>query len=261
MSFSFNFRGVKKPLRPTRTIQLTSSEKEVFKKSNSFLDFIYFRWTHALHLQFLHMVDETGFHKGLFIVESALSLSSLDNTEALHLNTSKQKIQIQGNRIKNPNWQESTSWQFTSKAEDLNLGQPRTNPASGQSGTQTQEYLIASPTHWPLHHSANTHSPDWAPYISLKNWLREFVCRSKPFPSGDHFINSHSIFSWLCIYTVGRKFTLVTLGTKETMDFLPLLWGWPPITFIGNEGVIEPNEVPSCSLALSPPSPPPYHLL
>ena len=139
-------------------------------------------------------------------------------------------------------------------AEDLILGQPRTNPASGQSGTQTQEHLIAGPTHWPLRHSAcaNTHSPDWAPYISSKNWLREFVCRSKPFPSGDHFINSHSTFSWLCIYTVGRKLTLVTLGTKEAWDFLPLLWAWPPITFVGNEGVIEPNEFPSCSLAPTP---------
>ena len=76
MSFSFNFRGVKKPLRPTRTIQLTSSEKKVFKKSNSFLDVIYFCWTHAQHFHFLDMVDETGFHKGLFIVESALSLAS-----------------------------------------------------------------------------------------------------------------------------------------------------------------------------------------
>ena len=93
------------------------------------------------------MVDETGFHKGLFIVESALSLIQLFNTEALHLNTSKQKIQIQGNRIKNPNWLEATSWQFTSMAEDLNLGLPRTNPASDQSGTQTQEHLIANPMH------------------------------------------------------------------------------------------------------------------
>ena len=93
------------------------------------------------------MIDETGFHKGLFIVESALSLIQLFNTEALHLNASKQKMQIQGNRIKNPNWLEATGWQFTSMAEDLNLRQPRTNPASGQSGTQTQEHLIASPTH------------------------------------------------------------------------------------------------------------------
>ena len=202
MSFSFNFRGVKKPLRPTRTIQLTSSEKKVFKKSNSFLNVIYFRWTHAHHLQFLDMIDETGFHKGLFIVESALSLIQLFNTEALHLNTSKQKIQIQGNRIKNPNWLEATSWQFTSMAEDLILGQPRTNPASGQSGTQTQEHLIASPTHWPLRHSANTHSPDWAPYISLKNWLREFVCRSKLCISEDHSINIIFTFSLDYVFTL-----------------------------------------------------------
>ena len=37
-------------------------------------------------------------------------------------------------RIINPNWQEATTWLFTSVAENLNSGQPRTNPASGQSG-------------------------------------------------------------------------------------------------------------------------------
>ena len=46
-------------------------------------------------------------------------------------------MQIKHNRIKNPNWQEATSWLFTSVAEDLNLGWLRTNPASGQSGTLT----------------------------------------------------------------------------------------------------------------------------
>ena len=50
------------------------------------------------------------------------------------------------NRIKNPNWQEATSWLFTNMAEDLNTGQPRTNPSSRQSGIQTQGCLIASPT-------------------------------------------------------------------------------------------------------------------
>ena len=29
----------------------------------------------------------------------------------------------------------------------------------------------------------NTNSPDWSPCISVKNWLREFVCWSKLFPS------------------------------------------------------------------------------
>ena len=59
----------------------------------------------------------------------------------------------------------------------------------------------------------NTNSPDWSPYISLKNWLREFVCISKLFPPGAYFINSHHIFPWLCIDVVWRKLTLVTLGT------------------------------------------------
>ena len=39
-------------------------------------------------------------------------------------------------------------------AEDLNLAQPRTNPASGQSRSQTQELLVANPMHWPLRYSA-----------------------------------------------------------------------------------------------------------
>ena len=65
-------------------------------------------------------------------------------------------IQIQHNKIKNPNWQEATGWLFTSVAEDLNSGRPRTNPASGQSGTRTRDRRIASPTRWPLGHAAST---------------------------------------------------------------------------------------------------------
>ena len=40
-------------------------------------------------------------------------------------------------------------------AEDLSLGQPRTNPASGQSGTQTRHHRIVSPMPWPLGHIAS----------------------------------------------------------------------------------------------------------
>ena len=40
--------------------------------------------------------------------------------QALHSNTWKQIIQIEHNRIKNPNWQEVTSCLFTSVAEDFN---------------------------------------------------------------------------------------------------------------------------------------------
>ena len=37
--------------------------------------------------------------------------------------------------------------------EDLKLGQPRTNPASGQNGTQIRDRRIASPTSVPLSHA------------------------------------------------------------------------------------------------------------
>ena len=52
--------------------------------------------------------------------------------QALHANNEKQiNIQIEHNKINNPNWQEATSWPSTSVAEHLNLGQPRVNSASG----------------------------------------------------------------------------------------------------------------------------------
>ena len=38
------------------------------------------------------------------------------------------------NYVKNPNWQEATSWLFKSAAEKLNSGLPRTASSSGQNG-------------------------------------------------------------------------------------------------------------------------------
>ena len=60
---------------------------------------------------------------------------SKHSLEALHSNNKKQSIQMEHNRIKNPNWQEAASWLFMSVDEDLNLEGPRTDPVSGQSGT------------------------------------------------------------------------------------------------------------------------------
>ena len=47
----------------------------------------------------------------------------------------KQIIEIKLNRVKNPTGRRQTSWLFTSVVEDLNSGQPRTNPAGVQCGT------------------------------------------------------------------------------------------------------------------------------
>ena len=66
--------------------------------------------------------------------------------QALQSDTQKQIIQTQHNRVKNPNSQKATSQLFTSAAEDLNSGRPRTSPASCQSGTRTRDRWIASPT-------------------------------------------------------------------------------------------------------------------
>ena len=40
-----------------------------------------------------------------------------------------------------------------------------------------------------------TNSPNWSLYISIKSKLRECDKRSKHFPVGDYFINSHDLFS------------------------------------------------------------------
>ena len=58
----------------------------------------------------------------------------------------KQMMPIGHDSLEIPNWQETTSWLFTSVSEDLNLGRPRTNPASGQSRTQTWDCWVKSPT-------------------------------------------------------------------------------------------------------------------
>ena len=61
----------------------------------------------------------------------------------------------------------------------------------------------------------NTNSPDWSPYISLNNKLREFGRRSKHFLLGDHIINSHNHFSWQHMDIVRRKLMLVTIGANK----------------------------------------------
>ena len=40
---------------------------------------------------------------------------------------------------------------------------------------------------------SHTNSPNWSPYISLKNELREFDKGSRHFYLGDNFINSHNL--------------------------------------------------------------------
>ena len=59
--------------------------------------------------------------------------------------------------------------------------------------------------HWPFKPQyPHTNSPNWSPCIPINNTLREVDKRSKHFPLGDYFNNSH-IFSWLCIDIVRRK--------------------------------------------------------
>ena len=49
------------------------------------------------------------------------------------------------NMLKNPNWQEQTSWLFTSMTEELNWGDYKQLHLSGQGGTWTRNLRISSP--------------------------------------------------------------------------------------------------------------------
>ena len=67
----------------------------------------------------------------------------------------------------------------------------------------------------------HTNSPVWSPYwryISLRNWLREFDKRSKHFPFGNYYINSHNPSSLWCADIIRRKLMLITLGTDSLLS-------------------------------------------
>ena len=59
------------------------------------------------------------------------------------------------NRLRIPTGRRQSSWLCASAAEELNQGLPETNPASGQSGTWTQDLHISSPAPRPLGHAAS----------------------------------------------------------------------------------------------------------
>ena len=65
-----------------------------------------------------------------------------------------EKTRVNITLLRIPTGRRQTNWLFTSVAEDLNSGLPWTHLSSGQSGTQIRDRWIASPTCWPLGHSA-----------------------------------------------------------------------------------------------------------
>ena len=54
-------------------------------------------------------------------LEWKVNLAYPASFQALHANEKQINIQIEHNKINNPNWQEATSWPSTSVAEHLNL--------------------------------------------------------------------------------------------------------------------------------------------
>ena len=63
-------------------------------------------------------------------------------------------------------------------------------------------------------------SPNWSPYISRDNKLREFDQGSKHFSFGVHLINSCNLLSWSCVDIIWRKSMLVTLRLMIKILFL-----------------------------------------
>lgn len=57
-------------------------------------------------------------------------------------------------------------------------------------------------------------------YNSIKDKIREFDKRTKHFPLGDQFIDSHNLFSLLWLDIVRRRLMLGTLATKRVLRML-----------------------------------------
>ena len=87
-----------------------------------------------------------SFPKSKFFFYSLIALSSQASSQALHF---WNKL----NRLRIPTGRRQTSWLYTSTAEEFSQGLPGTNPASGQSGTWTQDLQISSPAPSPLGHA------------------------------------------------------------------------------------------------------------
>ena len=101
-------------------------------------------------------------------------------------------------RLRIPTGRRQTSWLCTSAAEELNQGLPRTNPASGQSGTWTRDLQISSPALSPLGHAASLKLSEHV-YPSLSGVL----CKMKL------EFNRLLFFKWELVTT-----KLVTLAAK-----------------------------------------------
>ena len=64
------------------------------------------------------------------------------NKSTIQVNNYKSIIQLELNRVKNPNWPEANQLAIY---EDLSSGLPWTNPACGQGGTWSRGFQIVSP--------------------------------------------------------------------------------------------------------------------
>ena len=72
----------------------------------------------------------------MFLVEVNIAFPARHSTKNIRNNESKWNI----TGLKIPTGRRQPVGHFTSVAEDLNSGRPRTNPASGQSGTRIRHH-------------------------------------------------------------------------------------------------------------------------
>ena len=71
----------------------------------------------------------------------------------------------------------------------------------------------------------HTNSPNWSPYISLNNELREFDTRSRHFLLGDHFINFPNLTLGSVWILLGENWSWSLLGIKELIMIMTFSLG------------------------------------
>ena len=131
----------------------------------------------------------------------------------------KQIIQIELNRVKNPNWPEANELAIYEHGRGLNSGLLWTNPASGQGGTWTLGLRIASPALKPLGHAEKkaTMPKEEVNFLSLRRV--KFLKIAILFPL---IILLFSILFYSCVSICKMEFKLLSISSvwNSVFEFL-----------------------------------------
>ena len=117
---------------------------------------------------------------------------------------------MENNKVKNPNWQEATSWLFTSVAKDLNSEQLRTNSASSEGGTWNSGPLDR------VNYKSGTALTTRPRHLGKLNLHFFLIITVKPHFTDTHFIQTPLYYGQLAL-SLGKEIPLHFLHIQPTL--------------------------------------------